>query len=610
MHKLFFVLLLNATMGLFAQTGPGGIGTIDGSGSLKIWYRVDNGLVLTGTTVDSIRNSVAVPALSIGETGAQRPTLVAGAVNGFGEISFSGSNRLRTGLTLTTGNFIVDEASSFVVSRADNTTQTSCVYTTDPLVGTTRFTNHIPWSNTVYNDIGTCCGTSARIEVSGLTGLTAYSVWSYDALPATGKQLYRDGTLLQNRASTTTYSSHATQRFNIGGNTSGTNGFEGDVTEIIVFREKVNTAQRIIIENYLAAKYGIVSASNDLYNEDDPAAGNYDFNVAGIGRVDASNLQDNSRGTGLIQILNATDLGNDEFLIWGHNSGVYEAIEFSDVPAPVVSRFERVWRASEVNASGTAVDVGAVDIRWDLAGLGYIDPTHLRLIVDTDNDGLFSDETPIGGAIDLGGDSYAFEGVTAIENNLRFTLGTINSGITQLPIELVEFNVRITDDCQSELIWKTKSEVNNDFFLLQRSTNGSDWDGLTQIRGQGNSNVETVYAWTDASIVNDTYYYRIVQTDFDGKSTIYYANKVNAVTCAETFIYPNPTSDFVTFFIGSTDLSAIQLVDLCGKQFLIHDAVIEHENGNLTLDVRKLAAGTYLILLPNGSHQRFVKVFN
>ena len=46
-----------------------------------------------------------------------------------------------------------------------------------------------------------------------------------------------------------------------------------------------------------------------------------------------------------------------------------------------------------------------------------------QLLVDTDNDGVFNDETPILGAISLGSNMYQLNGVTAIANNLRFTLG-------------------------------------------------------------------------------------------------------------------------------------------------------------------------------------------
>ncbi len=282
----------------------------------------------------------------------------------------------------------------------------------------------------MYFDIGTCCGTNARVQQGGLTGLNNYSVWSYDALAATGKQLYRNGILLQNVAGTSTYNSHATHRFNIGGNTSGSNGFAGDVTEIIVFNNKINTAQRIIIENYLAAKYGLTLGANDIYTQDNPGNGNYDHDVAGIGRVNASNLHDDAQGTGIVRIVNPTNLDNNEFLMWGHNNGVQQAIEIADVPFPVQARFDRVWRVSEVNSTSTAVDVGNIDVRFDLTGLGSVTASDLRLLVDTDNDGFFNDETPISGATSLGSNIYEFSGVSAIANNLRFTLGTINSSQT------------------------------------------------------------------------------------------------------------------------------------------------------------------------------------
>jgi hypothetical protein len=281
-----------------AQTGPGGVGNNIGTSDLKLWFRPDNGISVTGTAIDSWANSAGIAALNISEAGAQRPTLVAGAVNGFSEVSYNGSNRLRTGMTLTAANFVNNQASSFTVCRADNTGQTSCVYTTDPLVGATRFSNHIPWANTIYYDIGTCCTNDARLQVGGLVNLNTYSVWTYDASPALGKQLYRNGALLQSRPNTTAYTNHATHMFNIGGNTSGTNGFVGDVTEIIIFNVRVNSAQRIIIDNYLAAKYNLTLTANDVFLQDNPANGDYDFDVAGIGRIDAANLHTDAQGTG------------------------------------------------------------------------------------------------------------------------------------------------------------------------------------------------------------------------------------------------------------------------------------------------------------------------
>ncbi|MGF1557855.1 MAG: hypothetical protein ACFCUL_02100 [Flavobacteriaceae bacterium] len=430
MFRKIGIVVLLCQIG-FSQTGPGGVGTNDGTSSLKIWYDASAGVSLTGSLVNSVINQAGVPALDLSETGSQRPTLVPASVNGFDAISFSGSNRLETGLTLTTTNFVTDQASSFVVNIADNTSQMSCVYTTSPLVGSSRFTNHIPWSNVVYFDIGVCCGVDARIQVGGLGNLTTdYSIWSYDANPTTGKQLYRDGALLQSRANTTTFTNHASFRFNLGGNISGSAGYVGDVTEVIVFNEKVNTAQRIIIENYLAAKYGLTSAANDIYTQDMVGNGNFDYDVAGIGRVDGSNLHQDAQGTGAVRILAPSSLNDDEFLIWGHDNGNYLFDNTTDISDKVLSRLSRVWRVSEKNSFGNAVDTGTIEIRFDLSGIGAVDPNLLKLLVDRDNDGFFNDEIPLSSSpIDLGSNIYAFENVSEIQDNSRFTLAYLRSTV-------------------------------------------------------------------------------------------------------------------------------------------------------------------------------------
>jgi hypothetical protein len=600
----FFFSFSFLTASGWSQTGPGGIGSADGSSSLKIWYRTDNGVSISGSSIDAIANSAGIAALDISESGGQRPTLVTSAVNGYDEMSFSGSNRLRTGLTLTTSNFVNDEASSFTVCRANNTSQSSCVYTTDPLVGSTRFSNHIPWSNTVYYDIGACCGTSARIQVGGLTGLNSYSYWSYDANPTNGKQLYRNGSLLQNRANTTSYTSHAGQRFNIGGNTSGTNGFVGDVTEVIVFTTTVNSAQRIIVENYLSAKYNISAASNDIYTMDNPANGDYDHDVAGIGRVDASNLHNDAQGTGIVRISNPTGLGNNEYLIWGHDNGVQEAVDFSDVPAPVQARLDRVWRVSEVDASNSSVDVGNIDMSFDLSGLGSISASDLRLLIDTDNDGTFADETPISGALNLGSNVFEFTSISSISNTRRFTIGTINATQTPLPIELMTFQASLTANVEVALTLETASETKNDFFTVQRSRNGVTWEALSTVDGAGNSNIAIKYHSYDYHPFGKTVFYRLKQTDFDGLYSYSMVRKVeiDINEDAQLFVFPNPANDrFKLQTKTSIKAAKIAFYNTLGQEVTNDVTLLEHSDKNFIFNISKLNHGTYYLKTEIGS---------
>ncbi len=372
--------------------------------------------------------------------------------------------------------------------------------------------------------------------------------------------------------------------------------WNGNIAEIIMYNTEVNSAQRIIIDNYLASKYGLSLGANEVYLQDNPANGNFDFEVAGIGRVDVSNLHTEAQGTGIVRILGASDLNDNEFLLWGHNNGVAGAVHYTDIPSSVDARFDRVWRVSEVNASGTAVDVGDVDMRWDLNGLGAITVTDLRLLVDTDNDGLFADETPKGGAIDLGGGIYEFSNVTELTNNVRFTIATINSVQTPLPIELVNFDARPIFN-EVLVSWQTASEINNDFFTVEKSTDGENWSFVGEMEGAGNSTSLLSYQTTDKSPYMGLSFYRLKQTDFDGKFSYSDVKTVNFITnINELIAFPNPTANVVTVQFPSIEIDAIQVIDMKGND--VTQFVEKEKISTITakLDFSNLSKGSYTIV--------------
>lgn len=161
----------------------------------------------------------------------------------------------------------------------------------------------------------------------------------------------------------------------------------------------------------------------DIYNEDEPGAGNYDHEVAGIGRINSSNQHNDSQGTGIVRILNPTNLDDNEFLFWGHDNQPLQMNTNIDTPSSIKNRLTRVWRVSESNTSGGDVDVGNIEMRFDLTGLSNISTNNLRLLIDTNNNGNFNDDPPISGAVNLGNNIYAFNNISSISNNTRFTLG-------------------------------------------------------------------------------------------------------------------------------------------------------------------------------------------
>lgn len=107
--------------------------------------------------------------------------------------------------------------------------------------------------------------------------------------------------------------------------------------------------------------------------------------------------------------------------------------------------------------------------------------------------------------------------VASTVGNLN-TDGSDGSQDQSLPIELIEFKAQKVDNGIA-LSWTTLSEINNDYFTLERSVNGIDFIEIGIVSGAGTSNQEIVYSFIDFEALLGSVYYRLKQTDFDGKYT-------------------------------------------------------------------------------------------
>ena len=88
---------------------------------------------------------------------------------------------------------------------------------------------------------------------------------------------------------------------------------------------------------------------------------------------------------------------------------------------------------------------------------------------------------------------------------------------TNLPITLKDFTAKKKNNTV-ELAWSTSSEINNEYFVLERSANGNVYVLLGKVNGAGNSTRDLDYSFIDASPLNGNNYYKLTQYDFDGKS--------------------------------------------------------------------------------------------
>jgi hypothetical protein len=378
--------------------------------------------------------------------------------------------------------------------------------------------------------------------------------------------------------------------------------FDGDISEIVLINRNVTLVERILIQNYLAAKYGLALGANDVYTMDNPANGNFDFDVAGIGQASDGSRHVDARGTGIVRMViqSPPSLSNNEFLMWGHDNASMTS-NFVDIDNVIIKeRLNRVWRVSEVG------DVGNVSISFDISSLpGSPIGSALRLLIDRDGDGFAdNDVTPIGAGT-LAGSVITFTGIN-LQNGDRFTLGNTNLS-APLPVELVYFRAKANGSLV-DLTWRTASETNNDFFTVERSTDASEWTILTTIPGKGNSTTRTDYAVVDDNPFSGINYYRLKQTDFDG--TFSYSDVVSvAVELNDNIqVYPNPARESFTVK-ASFELHAAQvrLYDQLGKQAAITTQTGENQR-QLVIDSSTLAPGLYILQVTNGRVVRTVRV--
>lgn len=365
--------------------GPGGVGYKDGTGTLTMWYMADSAAVSAGS-VTGVKNLVGISAYDM-VTPAADPDFVdytgTATLNGHAEISFNNvEDVLATNSVLSASTFPYNEASTFIVTRHDNMSQQSNTYGTSTsqtggLAGN-RFSTHLPWSNVAYFDIGNCCGSTARVNFNYDAGWVGeYSIFSYVASSTDGKEVYRNNTLEGGPvAGTSVFTNHTNNYFTLG--QSQSNDFQGDIAEFLLFTRPVNDAQRIIINNYLAAKYGLTIA-NDYYLWQ----ASHSFEVAGIGRVDASNEHVAAKA-GAITISGPSDLGDNEYILFGHDNGDVNAWTTSNKPTGDFQRLAREWRFDVTGAPGNisiAIDPDAVIAE----PIGYED-----YVIMVDADGNFT----------------------------------------------------------------------------------------------------------------------------------------------------------------------------------------------------------------------------
>ena len=200
----------------------------------------------------------------------------------------------------------------------------------------------------------------------------------------------------------------------IGASYSGSyQGFSsGQMAEFIVFNEKLNSAKRKIVSNYLAAKYNLTAEQN-LYTHKTT----YGRDVIGIGQeADGNHLE--SRGLDSLLINNPSALGNGDYILVGNDGGGFSTS--TSVANNMVGRWAQVWRADVTGTPGT------IDLTFYLGGNDFAGDFNDYVVIIENVDGNFANggerNHEVGRVYNAAAKTISFTGVNLIDGDY-FTLG-------------------------------------------------------------------------------------------------------------------------------------------------------------------------------------------
>ena len=192
-------------------------------------------------------------------------------------------------------------------------------------------------------------------------------------------------------------------------------------------------------------------------------------------------------------------------------------------------------------------------------------------------------------------------GIAGAINNLRIYSASHNS--TPLPIELIDFSATIVGS-NVELSWITATESNNDFFTLEQSTNGINFNVIGTIDGAGTSITSKKYSFSHVNPNEEVLYYRLKQTDLDGRSVYFKMISVSVQENDFSFsIYPNPLLEGPMHLRLNSQIGVdITIFDENGRRVYFKNIKTKDEGYLFDISfAEKLTPGVYFVSAVSGT---------
>lgn len=293
--------------------------------------------------------------------------------------------------------------------------------------------------------------------------------------------------------------------------------------------EIANAATEVAVDDVQSAYDQGAAMTATLSPDHAPAFGNGDTLLAGVYNVDGA----------------------------GSLGGILYLDAKGDPSSVFVLRFGGAFSTGASSKVILINEAKAANVFWLSAGA-------MSMAANTEMKGILislNGAVSMGANVKLEGRMFTTTGAIALDKGDVSSPGAFAS----LPISLLSFTGERNEQ-NVVLKWSTASETNNDFFTIEQSSDGENWNIIGTVNGAGNSTSQLNYTLTDRTHIEEVSYYRLKQTDFNGEYTyedIVSIKKYESLKEESLTIYPNPSKgQFEILFDGnSSDINSIIIFD-------------------------------------------------
>lgn len=269
-----------------------------------------------------------------------------------------------------------------------------------------------------------------------------------------------------------------------------------------------------------------------------------------------------------------------------HNNAITVSnVSFAD-DILVTRQHDSHWTVSTASVVG-----GTYNLRAEGTGFGSIgDVADLRLTLPAAVVG-----TPGVNAGTTSNPQVNRNGITLAQLSNTFHIGSVNKPNSPLPIELLFFDAKLNED-KVLLHWETASELNNDYFLIEKTMDGVLYQPVGKVAGAGNSIQPKTYSLIDHAPNFGVSYYRLKQVDFNGDFSSSDLVAVNYVGHATITIFPNPSSGHLLILCELPE-AVVEITNVAGA--LVYSGQLSRSSN--AINIANQAPGLYFARILSGN---------